>query len=792
MKLIIFFVVILFTAPVLFAQSDDNVGFIWHYPFVANDYTENISLSGANVMNARVPWGLYEKEEGVFDFSDLDRQLEVAKKDNFKLVLILEFNPFCRPAWLYEKCKEKGELTLDAFGNLSPGSFPIYKSKLYYNAQEKFIKALVSHINKVDKANIILGYQAGIEWWFPLENRYNPIEIDAFRNYLKNKYKNIAALNKVWQSNYSSFDVADAPNVAMYNLFASGREGLANFYENVTDPRNAAWFTPEPIKIDFKEINFTVDVENTEVGGLGSFLQIAWFGDEGYIPISVESSDNFMMRNGKRELLINARVPSGAKRFGIYMLLVGRGSTVFLNPRVVCDNKALVVPYNSWSFDPRTKQEDIKGISENNIFKIFTKVSDTPLKCDFDIALYDWQTFWRIESAEYINSSAKLVKKYDKKRYLMSFLSFNFAFLAEWDYNAWTGVFPDEFFLRAKDIDVLGMQLTGAEGDPYRIAAGMDLARKYNKPMCNLDLLDFAGGVFVPLDDVIKMSHVSIAHGAKQLFYCNWAGPAELSYQPYYDIKDISRMVSLSKLALDNIEGYKPAPKTALIHPYTNAGISDINGYKNSNGSFIGWYKILEKMQINCDVITLREIESGRFDLKDYSNIIVPDCEYISDKALQSLKSCSDSVNLIIAGKFADYNELGLPRNAKIINNAVFIEDYGNKYAGTLIRYKRAGDTPPMILLNLDSDIQREALVSAEGALKSFKNEDFVKSDFDIKAVTLFDKNGKKAIYIINMSDKETEVSLNLSKYKNVKIISDKGDGIDSLKFRYFCIIKLD
>ena len=786
-KILFLIIFILLTSAHLFANASNNVGFIWHYPFVENDYTENIVKSGANIMNARVPWILYEQTEGVYNFSDLDKQLAVAKRDGFKLVLILEVNPYCKPIWLKEKCTVAGEMRVDYFGNVNPDSFPSHKSPIYSAALEKFINALTNYINEIDNEHTIIGYQAGIEWWFPINARYNSMEIEAFRDFLTKKYTHIESLNKRYETNYTSFKEISPLMMDLHQIFQRGQEGMAIPFNIANDPRNIAWFNPEPIKNKAEKISFSVDVENKKVAGMGSFIQIAWFKKDKYELVSVDTSTNFSVENGKTKLNLSSVPPEEADSFAVYMLLVGYGNVTFSNPKILMEEKEIHVPKESWNFDPRTKKEDINGeIKDNNIFTINTKDYITK-KINLDALAYDWQIFWAKEAGEYINSLAKLVKKYDKERYLMSFTSFNFSYFAEWDFNVWTGVFPDFVYENAKDIDILGMQLTGSEGDSYRIAAGMDLARKYNKLLCNLDLLDFAGGSFVPIEDVIKMTHTSISHGANMILYCNWAGPPELSYQPYYKIENINKMVSQAKEVLNELDDYKVNPKILLVHPFLPISPNDTRGYKNSNASFIGLYKILEKAQITCDIMTFHEMET--FDISKYDFIVCPDSPYISDIAFEKIKFVANK--LIIFGDFGKFDEIGNIRKNSTIKPYKLSVDYGTQYAGKIVKNGRAGDTPPMIQLTINTEIQKSALEKAMNLLKPIKQNQMINANKDISVTELFSKDGKKAIYIVNQSNEEVELNLNVNDFTANEIISDKKQNKnEKIKFRYFCIIK--
>ena len=103
----------------------------------------------------------------------------------------------------------------------------------------------------------------------------------------------------------------------------------------------------------------------------------------------------------------------------------------------------------------------------------------------------------------------------------VSYLTYSFAFPAEWDYTQQVAIAPDEVARRGRDIDVFGMQLCSADGDPYRATCCLDVVRKYGKPMWVVDLVDFTSGVHIGLPAMEKATQV-IAHGAEGIVYCGW------------------------------------------------------------------------------------------------------------------------------------------------------------------------------------------------------------------------------------------------------------------------------
>ena len=130
-----------------------------------------------------------------------------------------------------------------------------------------------------------------------------------------------------------------------------------------------------------------------------------------------------------------------------------------------------------------------------------------------DAAVYDWSVFWNETAADYINRMARLVNDCDSTRKTVTYLTFSFAYPAEWDYTQYYAIAPDEVAMRGRDVDVFGLQVCSADGDPYRVTACLDLVRKYGKPVWAVDLVDFTSGVQIGYPTLDRVTHSAIQHG---------------------------------------------------------------------------------------------------------------------------------------------------------------------------------------------------------------------------------------------------------------------------------------
>ncbi len=771
-KLLLVF--LLSVISVVCLAGEPLVGFIWHYPF-EDTYTADLEGLGATVMNSRIPWVVVEKAEGEYDFSCLDRQMALARQYGFRLILIIEFNPFCKPGWLYEKCRAAGELTAGYFGQPGADNAPSLNSPVCREAQERLVKNLTEYLAKNDRDHLVIGYEAGVEWWHNIVTRYAEPDKAGFVPWLEEKYGTADALNRAWGTEYKSIGEARIPPLDL-----APNNGTGAVFAPSGEARNIAWYNAEPYPWSGDSLSFTAEVENTGVLGSGSFITVAWFKEGSLVPVAATDSAHFTEQNGRTVLSVKTRRPENAIGFSIYMLLVGSGEVRFGNIRVEGDGKPITVPPDRIVFDPRTKTPDARGEYREGAWTIGTdrqwpEPVSPAMACDY-------QEYWQDMSAEYINYLASLVKKYDKSRFLMSFLTMTFAYSAEWDYNVNACFLPDKVFRAGDSLDVLGMQLVGAEGDPYRIAAGMDLARKYRKPLCDIDLIDFNAGGLLPMDRVKQLLHTSVMHGADRILFCNYEGYDENAYRPYYEPEEIKSLISEARLALEAVKGYSPRPRTALINTFITPYPGMNKGYGNESRSLMGWYKLLEDRQIETDVVTFNELEYT--DLDDYDTVVIPDCPYIPDKAFDALSSYRGSVICVRgAGVYDQYgNRRPMPLRCP---NAVYCKDYGYEFAKGAERRKRAGDTPPMFQLGALAPSEAKAV---EGGLKVLDplQQDRIRTSRQSRVMRLYDRSGNLLVYIVNFSGEENTVE-NL--VGAGEIITEKGR-VSKPVFRSFCIIK--
>ncbi|WP_167619206.1 beta-galactosidase [Maribellus sediminis] len=152
---------------------------------------------------AEFAWAQIEPEEGVYDFGWLDRAMEIADKYHLKVVMCT--STATPPVWLVRKypevLKTNEDGTMMDHGSRQHASF---SSNFYRNYSLKMIEELAKHYGSDER---IIGWQLDNE---PYTNTdYGPDAQQRFRDWLKNKYGTINALNKAWGTNFWSGTYTD-------------------------------------------------------------------------------------------------------------------------------------------------------------------------------------------------------------------------------------------------------------------------------------------------------------------------------------------------------------------------------------------------------------------------------------------------------------------------------------------------------------------------------------------------------------------------------------------------------
>jgi beta-galactosidase len=189
-----------------------------HYPeHVDESYwqrdAERMAAAGFNAVRlGEFAWHIMEPREGTFDFSLFDRAIEVLGVHGIKTI-------FCTPTatpprWLTSTYPEV--LRVDQNGRIATHGSRQHadtNSPVFRMHGRRITQALANHYR--DNPDVI-GWQTDNELNTTVSTSYSEATEREFRRYLRDKYKDIAALNFAWGGNfwataYDNFDQITAP-----------------------------------------------------------------------------------------------------------------------------------------------------------------------------------------------------------------------------------------------------------------------------------------------------------------------------------------------------------------------------------------------------------------------------------------------------------------------------------------------------------------------------------------------------------------------------------------------------
>lgn len=182
---------------------------------------------------AEFAWAQLEPEEGKYDFAWLDRAVALTAK--YKLKVIMCTSTATPPVWLVRKhpdvLKTREDGTQYDHGSRQHASF---SNEYYREYAQKMIAELAKHYGNDPR---IIGWQLDNE---PASNvDYGADAQKRFREWLKNKYVEIDALNAAWGTNfwsgtYTDFSQIDIPQVSQWGMNLYQRLDFSRFCDSET------------------------------------------------------------------------------------------------------------------------------------------------------------------------------------------------------------------------------------------------------------------------------------------------------------------------------------------------------------------------------------------------------------------------------------------------------------------------------------------------------------------------------------------------------------------------------
>ena len=200
--------------PKLLHGGDYNPDQWLHLPEVIDEDFRLMKLAGCNTFSLGIfAWTSYEREEGVFDFSWLDRMMDRMATANNRVILATPSG--AKPAWLalkYPEVRRVGRSgqreTLGGRHNHCMSS-PVYRQKVA-EVNARLAERYAAH--------------AALGMWH-LSNEYNgecycELCLTSFRGWLERRYGTLAALNDAWWTafwshTFTSFEQIDPRDVSI-------------------------------------------------------------------------------------------------------------------------------------------------------------------------------------------------------------------------------------------------------------------------------------------------------------------------------------------------------------------------------------------------------------------------------------------------------------------------------------------------------------------------------------------------------------------------------------------------
>lgn len=770
---------ILFASLISFCGEGKNepedypIGFVSHYPMITHN-DDDIAESGANVCIVRAPWALIEPEEDRWDFSIIDQQLEWAKRTGIKLIFLMEGGPAHAGGvkWLVEKLKAIGETMSTAKGDIIDD--PCYQSQTYRHYLSRFIRKTIDYLIKHKYSDRIYGYNNGCEWWHLLVYSYSRLDKQGFREWLRERYGSLQALNEVWGTSWETWEAIEPP--VLYPT------GIGEWEQGVFVPKDATsdlcWCTTEDSHIAVKPgerltFELQLETENLKVGS--ALLEVAWLKADDPRPMKIEWSPPCREYKGKSLIRFSLIAPEGASRAWLLMKLRGVGKVTFNLIKVLNEagenlisNWELEPAKGGWQFIPWSagQPQKVSSVWERGKATISydpdINLEGNPL---YPLAVInDWFTY-RFESfAQFIDWMAGECLSVDPHHPVISYLTFSFANPFEWDYMEDVAIALDYIGKNAKNQHIIGMQINSAEGDFDSLTCAMDMVKRFGKPLWAIDLLDFTKGTYLGEAGLTRTSLSVLQHKGSDTgiqFYC-WYGTPDYNYAEL-GVDSLRRMIARVKEMAKKLRGYQPFCEVALVQPRMPL-YPFLSEPPNDWADFMGWYKLLVRVGICPDVYTLDSLPSA--ELFRYKAIIIPDCAYISREALQALRDVvARGINLIGSGRFGLYDMTGRRMSDDLLPTFYhrFSEPIGKLILGETYRLKDRGNTPPRLICrkifpNLDLPQVNEAL----NVLEDIGVQVLTHPTNGTASVTLvpFIGNGELLVFVLPQNDFKGEISI--------------------------------
>ncbi len=688
------------------------VGFVVH---PHEPHFEDYAVGGAETMLSNVfCWRMRDIDKRMVDFAWPEKNLRYCYENDLFFAPIIDNSLLWGGStWVGRYACRKGEGIVQANGTTM--NWPSPWSPIYRRETAAYAREVTKWVKKNDPDRRAFAYLNGAEWFWPGTLDYNPLTLAEFRKSLSQCYGAIQELNKIWGTDYASFDDVEAPP-----LFRSG-DGTSHLisFQVASSWDDAGWFLPRDQAFPCKpgeeyEADVLYKLEGMPLGQV--MIQGLWLDANDQIISWCWCEDKGEVKDGWRQLYWKDKAPPNAVRLWPILKGFAPGTVTFDDftlRRLSGSPEEIIKEYFTkasskgwshavWSGKGQGRLSD-KGIGGTPAVEISfetppQKYGNTTAAV-VDFVEFEWEAL-----ADAIEYQAKTIKQCDPKRPVASYLGFAWALPLNWDDAMMTSSI-DVVLSRERSLDILGLQLCGAKGDFHYSTATIDVARKYEKPLWATDLIDFTHGTYVGFETLDQLTQASILHGLDGVYWYCWYGTPDYNYYTGLKDEEVRTLVANAKDTIAELSEREAVAEVALINPIVPYWLGDPDGHKNDAFDFYGLYKLLSETQVSVDVWTPYELAHAPTNaLNRYRAIVLPDAPWLPDRAIQQINEyLEQNGRLILSGRHPEWDSHGAPLKEKILTNhpksiLKFDSPIGRNYLGRMKRFRVAGNTPPLFI----------------------------------------------------------------------------------------------
>jgi len=302
---VIFF--IYFNLPVSIPEKEYDIGITFSYKYskdIGLDWKENFTaiLDDLKIKNIRIPayWSLIEKEEGVYDFSDLDWQIEEARKRNAKVTLVVGQKvprwPECYiPEWIGDNSDKRKKFlkifiseTVNRYKNNSAiarwqvENEPFLPFGICPPLDTKLLDEEVSVVRNIDSSRPVMLTDSGeLSIWIPAAKRGDVFGTTMYFT--------------VYTKKFGYFEYPIGPNFFKFKRWlirTFAKQNNAIIVELQGEPWIDEWTVNAPLEKQLKSMNAKKLRENVEFAKKTGFPEIYLWGAEWWYWVKINHNNS--------------------------------------------------------------------------------------------------------------------------------------------------------------------------------------------------------------------------------------------------------------------------------------------------------------------------------------------------------------------------------------------------------------------------------------------------------------------------------------------------------------------